>query len=296
MSNEVILTCAVTGANSGAVGVHPDLPITPKQIADAAIASAEAGAAVAHIHVRDPETGAPSNRPDLYKEVVDRIRDSDTDVVINLTTGMDGDIILDPDNPRIVAEGSTVKPPLERMEHIELCLPEICTLDCGVMAWGGETIYVARHQDLMKMAAQIQALGVKPELEVFGPGQISNVQKLLAEDVISGRPLFQFCLGTTAGAPATTSVMQAMKEMLPSSSHWAAFGVGQTQFPMVAQALLLGGNVRVGLEDNLRLRRGVFATNVQLVEQAVGIIEALGKTVMSPADVRKKLDLTKRAA
>lgn len=294
MSNDIILTCAVTGANNAAVEVHPDLPITPKQVADAAISAAKAGAAVAHIHVREPDTGAASNRPELYKEVVDRIRNSETDVIINLTTGMDGEVVLDPENPRLMAEGTNVKPPLERMRHIELCRPEICTLDCGVMAFGGETIYVGRHQDLKAMATEMKRLGVKPELEVFDPGQIENARKLIKDGVIEDDPLFQFCLGTTAGAPATTGVMQAMKELVPEGSNWAAFGVGPSQFPMVAQAALLGGHIRVGLEDNLRLRRGVFASNAQLVEQAVTIVEALGKTMLSPADVRKKLNLKKQ--
>jgi uncharacterized protein (DUF849 family) len=290
-NDSVILTCAVTGANAAAVKKHPALPITPQQIAAAVIGAARAGATVAHVHVREPDTGAPSNRPELYREVVNRIRDSGIDIIINLTTGMDGEIRLDPHNPRLMAPDSTIKPPEERIRHIVECLPEMCTLDCGVMAFGGESIYVARHSDLAAMARIMTEVGVKPELEVFDLGQIENARKLINEGLISGTPLFQFCLGTSAGAPATASVMATMRELLPAGSLWAAFGVGPQQFPMVAQAVLMGGYARVGLEDNLRLSRGVYATNEQQVEKALGIIQSLGKEVVTPAQARQKLKL-----
>jgi uncharacterized protein (DUF849 family) len=291
VNDEVIITCAVTGAGATA-GVHPELPITPRQIADAALEAARAGAAVAHIHVRDPETGAPSRKLEYYREVVERIRESSTDVILNLTTGMGGDLVVDDAHPTVAAEGSDLVPALERLEHVEALLPEMCTLDCGTMNFSDDdyTAIVTPSQ-LRAMAARVKELGVKPELEVFDTGQVWLANRLVEEGLIEGTPLFQLCLGIRYGAPADTRTMLAMIDLLPPGAQWAAFALGRLEMPFVAQALLLGGNVRVGLEDNLYLRRGVLASNAQLVEHAAGIVESLGARPLSPAEAREKLGL-----
>jgi uncharacterized protein (DUF849 family) len=294
VNDEVVITCAVTGAGDTA-GVHPDLPVTPRQIADAALEAARAGAAVAHIHVRDPETGAPSRRLEYYREVVERIRASSTDVIINLTTGMGGDLVVDDAHPAVAAEGSDLVPALERLQHVEALLPEMCTLDCGTMNFSdGDYAAVVTPSQLRTMAARVKELGVKPELEVFDTGQVWLASQLVTEGLVEGTPLFQLCLGIRYGAPADTRTMLAMIDLLPPGSQWAAFALGRLEMPFVAQALLLGGNVRVGLEDNLYLRRGVFAGNAELVEHAVGIVESLGARPLSPAEAREKLGLRPR--
>jgi uncharacterized protein (DUF849 family) len=291
MSNEVIITCAVTGAGDTA-GTHPRLPVTPKQIADAAIEAAEAGAAVAHIHVRDPETGAPSRKLECYREVVERIRSSAVDVVINLTTGMGGDLIVDDSDPTRAGAGSDMIPALERLEHIEALLPEMCTLDCGSMNFSdGDYVAVVTPEQLRRMARRVKELGVKPELEVFDTGHIRLAAKLIEEGLIEGPPLFQICLGIPYGAPADVRTMLAMVDLLPRGSLWAAFAISRLELPFVAQSLLLGGNVRVGLEDNLYLKRGVFATNAELVARAVDIVGSLGGRAVSAAEARSKLGL-----
>lgn len=287
----MIITCAVTGAGDTA-GTHPRLPVTPEQIAAAAIEAAEAGAAVAHIHVRDPQTGAPSRKLEYYREIVARIRSSGTDVVVNLTTGMGGDLIVDDARPTTAGPGSDMVPALQRLEHVEALLPEMCTLDCGSMNfYDGDYVAVVTPNQLRVMAARIKELGVKPELEVFDTGHIRLANKLIDEGLIEGLPLFQLCLGIPWGAPADVRTMLAMIDLLPPGAEWAAFAISRMELPFVAQSVLLGGNVRVGLEDNLYLRRGVFASNAQLVERAVGIVEALGARVLSPAEARLKLGL-----
>ena len=291
MNDEVIITCAVTGAGDTA-GVHPELPVTPRQIAEAALEAARAGAAVAHVHVRDPQTGAPSRKLEYYREVVERIRESSTDVIINLTTGMGGDLVVDDAHPTVAAPGSDMVPALERLEHVEALLPEMCTLDCGTMNFSdGDYAAVVTPSQLRTMARRVRELGVKPELEVFDTGQVWLASRLVEEGLVAGTPLFQLCLGIRYGAPADTRTMLAMIDLLPAGSQWAAFALGRLEMPFVAQALLLGGNVRVGLEDNLYLRRGVFASNADLVTHAVGIVESLGARPLTPAEARVKLGL-----
>jgi len=292
---EVIVSCAVTGAGDTA-GIHPELPVTPAQIAAAAVGAAKAGAAVAHIHVRDPQTGAPSRKLEYYREVVDRIRASGTDVIINLTTGMGGDLIVDDAHPSVAAPGSDMIPALERLEHIEALRPEMCTLDCGSMNFSnGDYVAVVTANQLRTMAARVQELGVKPELEVFDTGHVRLANKLVEEGLIDGAPLFQLCLGIPYGAPADTRTMAAMVDLLPPGAVWAAFAISRMEMPIVAQSVLLGGSVRVGLEDNLYLRRGAFASNAQLVEKAVGIVEALGARALTASEARAKLGLPQPA-
>jgi uncharacterized protein (DUF849 family) len=294
MNNEVIITCAITGAGD-TFSKHPGLPVTPKQIAESALEAARAGAAVAHIHVRDPETGAFSREPRYYREVVERIRASNTDVIINLTAGMGGDFELGEHDPKIAGPNTDLIGPLERLVHVEELLPEICTLDCGTLNFGdGNLIYVSTPAYLRAGAKRIQELGVKPELEVFDTGHLWFAKQLLAEGLLDAPPLFQFCLGIPWGAPADTISMKAMADNLPPGAVWAGFGIGRSQMPMVAQAVLLGGNVRVGLEDNLYLEKGVLASNGQLVEKAAKIITLMGAKVLSPAEARKKIGLKAR--
>jgi len=294
MNHEVIITCAVTGAGDTA-DKHPELPITPKQIAAAAIEAAKAGAAVAHCHVRDPKTGKGARDPKLFAEVVERIRDSDTDVVINLTAGMGGDWVVSEDDPMRPAPGSDMAGPLQRLAHVEALLPEICSLDCGSLNFGdGNDLYISTPAMLRVMAKRIKELGVKPELEVFDTGHLRFAKQLIAEGLIEAPPLFQICLGIPWGAEADTAAMKTMRDMLPAGANWAGFGISRMEMPMAAQAVLLGGHVRVGLEDNLYLERGVLASNGQLVEKARKIVELMGARVLGPDDARETLGLRKR--
>jgi len=293
MNHDVIVTCAITGAGD-TQDKHPDLPITPKQIADAAISAHEAGAAVAHIHVRDPETGAPSRDLELYREVVERIRDSGSEVVINLTSGMGGDLMLDIDDPAVQAEGTDMVDGLTRLEHVEALRPDICTLDCGSMNFGeGNSVMVNTPHVLRIMAKRVQELGVKPELEVFETGQLWFAKQMASEGLINDPPMFQICLGIPYGAPADTAHMKVMADAMPAGAIWAGFGISRMQMPMVAQAVLLGGHVRVGLEDNLYLDRGVFASNAQLVERACRIVRDMGARTLSPAEARQFMKISK---
>ena len=291
MNSEVIVSCAVTGAGDTA-DKHPDLPVTPKQIAAAAIEAAKAGAAIAHMHVRDPDTGKAARDPALFREVVARVRDSGTDVVINLTAGMGGDFVVGEGDPATGGPGTDMAGPDERLAHVEELLPEICSLDCGTLNFGdGNTIYISTPAYLRTMARRIRELGVKPELEVFDMGHLRFANQLVAEGLIAEPPLYQICLGIPWGAPADTDTMKAMRDMLPPGAQWAGFGIGRGEMPMAAQAVLLGGHVRVGLEDNLYLERGVLASNGQLVEKAIRIIELLGARTLSPAEARARLGL-----
>lgn len=295
MNRNVIISCAVTGSGN-TTGKHPEIPITPKQIARAAIEAAKAGAAIAHIHVREPDSGKASRRVELYREVVERIRDSNTDVVINLTTGMGGDLFLGPDEqPLALTEHTDLIGQVERMEHVEALLPEICSLDCGSFNYDeGNYVYVSTPGMLRLGAERLQAIGVKPELEVFDLGHVSFARQLQAEGLLDDPPLFQVCLGIRWGAAADSRNFMAMVDQLPTDANWAGFGVGAMEMPMVAQAVLLGGNVRVGLEDNLYLERGVFASNAQLVERARKIIELMGAEIQSPEQARQSLGLRKQ--
>ena len=291
MNYEVVVTCAVTGAGD-TVGRHPGVPVTPGQIADAAIEAARAGAAVVHVHVRDPDTGKGSRDPGLFREVVERIRTSGTDVVINLTAGMGGDWTPAADDPAMPGPGTDLVGPVERLAHVAELRPEICSLDCGTMNFGnGDEIYVSTPACLRKMAELVRDWGVKPELEVFELGHIRFAGQMLAEGLINDPPLFQICLGIPWGADQSVDTMKVMKDALPPGSVWAGFGISRMQMPLAAAAVAMGGNVRVGLEDNLYLSRGVLATNAELVERAVGIIERMGARVVTPAEAREKLGL-----
>jgi uncharacterized protein (DUF849 family) len=290
ISNAVFITCAVTGSGES-VKKNPHVPVTPAQIAAAALEAHAAGAAIVHIHVRDPATGGPSRDPRLFREVVERIRATSDEVIINLTGGMGGDIFLGPDEaPLNFARGTDFVGPAERMTHIRELLPEIASLDCGSLNFD-ESLYGTTPRYLRQMAAEYRSRHVRPEIEVFELGHIELARQLMTEGLIDSPALFQLCLGIQYGAPASTEAMQAMRDALPPGVQWSAFGVGRMQMPMVAQAVLLGGNVRVGLEDNLYLDKGVLATNAHLVERAVRIVELLGARVQSPREVRERLCL-----
>ncbi len=295
VNDSVIVTCALTGAGD-TVGRSPHVPVTPEQIARSAVEAAEAGAAVVHVHVRDPETGAPARDPRLYQEVVERVKETGTDVVINLTAGMGGDLVLDPEKPRTHLPGTDLVGGLERLLHVEELLPDICTLDCGSLNFGdGSNLYVSTPDMLRAGARRLQELGVRPELEIFDTGQLWFAKQLHSEGLLDEPTLFQLCMGIPWGAPADPGVLQSMVAMLPEGAQWASFSLGRMQMPWVAQAILLGGNVRVGLEDNLYLSKGVKATNGQLVERAVQITELLGTRVATPGEARQRLGLKPRS-
>jgi uncharacterized protein (DUF849 family) len=290
LTRPVIITCALTGG-APFTGKNKAVPVTPQDIADSAIGAARAGAAVVHIHVRDPETGQPSMRPDLYRETVERIRDSGVDVIINLTTGPGARFVPGDDDPRVGGAGTTMKPWPERVTHVEELKPEVCSLDVGSMNFG-EHVFVNTPAHLRKMAEAIRNTGTKPELEVFDLGHVRLARRLVEDGLVAPPPLFQICLGIPWGAPATPETMLAMRDQLPAGALWAGFGIGAAQFPMVAQAVLLGGHVRVGLEDNLYVRRGVPApSNAALVEHAVAIIDQLGEKPASVSEARGILEL-----
>lgn len=297
MNREVFITCAVTG--SGATQDRsPHVPRAPRDIAASAIAAAKAGAAVVHCHVRDPETGKPSRDPALYREVTERIRDSATDVVLNLTAGMGGDMVFGPvESPLpLAARGTDMAGASDRVAHVADCLPEICTLDCGTMNFN-EADYVMTNTPgmLRAMGAMMTALGVKPEIEAFDTGHLWFAKELVKEGVLDAPALVQLCMGVPWGAPDDLNTFLAMVNNVPAGWTWSAFALGRHQMPFVAAAVLAGGNVRVGLEDNLWLGKGQLATNAQLVERAVTIIAGLGARVIGPAEVRQRLGLTKRA-
>ena len=296
MNFEVAITCAVTGAGD-TVEKHPAIPVTPEQIAVAAIDAAKAGAAIVHCHVRDPETGKGARDVELYRETVDRIRSAETDVVINLTAGMGGDLVIGPDNaPTEFGEHTDLVGALERLPHVEELLPEICSLDCGSLNFGdGSLVYVSTPDMLRRGAKRIRELGVKPELEIFDTGNLSFALQMFKEDLLDPPPLFQLCHGIPWGAPADVGVFKSLVDQLPSGANWTAFALGRYQMAFAAQAVILGGNVRVGLEDNLYLEKGVFASNAQLVERARKIIELMGARALGPDEVRKKFGLVKRA-
>jgi uncharacterized protein (DUF849 family) len=289
MTRKVMLTCAVTGAGA-TTKKHPGVPVTPPQIAAACIDAARAGASTVHIHVRDPATGEGGRDPAHFRETVARIRDSGVDVVLNLTCGMGGRLVLDEEDPSVMAAGTDMARPLERMAHVRELLPEICTIDCGSMNFGREVV-VNRVGDLERMARFAQELGVKPELEVFDYGQVGIARHLVDSGLVDGTPLFQLCLGIAGGTPATTEALLALRAALPPGAHWGAFGISKSEFPMVAQTAILGGNVRVGLEDNLYLETGRLATNAELVDKALKILALLDIAVMTPAETRDALGL-----
>ncbi|WP_407114650.1 3-keto-5-aminohexanoate cleavage protein [Bradyrhizobium sp. LMG 9283] len=291
MISEVFITCAVTGG--GAV-TTPNVPITPEEIADSAIEAARAGAAVVHIHVRDPKTGRGSRDPALYRKVVQRIRDSNVNPVINLTAGMGCDLVLGgPDCPLPAAAGTDMASAQERLVHVEELRPEICTLDCGTMNFRGGREYVMVNTAgmLSAMAARVQKLGVRPELEVFDSGHLLHVHELIEEGVIDNPPLVQLCMGIRYGAPDNLTNLLALIHQLPPGAIYSTFSIGRKQLPYAALAPLVGANVRVGLEDNRYLARGQLATNAGLVQRTVEILDRMGVRVMSPDEVRQKLAL-----
>lgn len=291
MSNQVILTCAVTGGHNNQAK-HPDYPITPEQIAKNCTDAARAGAAIVHIHVRDPETGMRSGEPALFREVVKRIRDSDVDVLINLTTSEGARFSPGEVDASVGGPGTTLVQPLDRLQHIEELRPDICTLDVGSFNFG-ETIFVNTPAHLRIMAARIQELGVKPELEVFEPGHIIFAHKLIEEGLIEGKPMFQLCLGIPHASPATAEILTVMKNLLPENANWSAFGISRFEFAIVAQAASQGGNCRVGLEDNLYLNKDEFASNLQLVERAVRIIRELGREPATATQAAERLGINR---
>jgi uncharacterized protein (DUF849 family) len=294
MQSKVIITCAVTGAGD-TVGKSPNVPVTPEQIANAALEAASAGATVVHCHVRNVKTGKGARDVSLYRDVMERIRAKNTDVIINLTAGMGGDVVVgDGETPLKFGEGTDCVGPLERLIHIKELRPEICTLDCGTLNFGdGQSIVVQTPTQLREQAKLIKSYGVKPEMEIFDSGNLWFANQLVMEGLIEPKPLYQLCLGIPWGAPFNTETMAYQKSQLPPDAIWASFAIGRQQFHAVAQAVLLGGHVRVGLEDNLYLEKGVLATNGSLVEKAVKLIEMLGTKVATPAEGREILGLKK---
>jgi uncharacterized protein (DUF849 family) len=290
MQRKVMISCAVTGS-ADSVGKNPAVPVTPEQIAASAVDAAKAGAAIVHIHVRDPKTGLASMEGALYAEVVDRIRQSGTDVVINLTTGPGGRFAPDPVDPMKPGPGSTLRTPRQRVQHVLDLRPEICSLDMGSMNMAAN-VFVNTPAILDAMAIDIRDAGVTPELEVFEAGHLLLAKRMIETGHIKPPGMFQICLGISWGQPATPEAMSYMRTLLPAGATWFAFGISLHQFPMVAQAVLLGGHVRVGLEDNLYLERGKLTpSNAALVSKAAKIVELLGSSVATPAEARAMLGL-----
>ena len=297
MNWEVFITCAVTGSGD-TVGKSPHVPVTPKDIAESAIEAARAGAAVVHIHVRDPQTGQGARATELYAEAVERVRDADVDVVVNLTAGMGGDLVLGGDEQVLPlnADGTDMVGATERLDHVRTLLPEICTLDCGTMnfASGGDYVMVNTPGVLRSMAKQVQALGVRPELEVFDTGHLVQVKEMIRDGLLEDPVMIQLCMGIAYGAPDDPGTFMALVNALPNDCVFSAFSIGRMQLPFVAMAALAGGNVRVGLEDNLYLGPGHKATNAELVARARLLLEGMNVRVMGPQEVRDKLELVKR--
>jgi uncharacterized protein (DUF849 family) len=295
INRKVIITCALTGAGD-TVAKSEHVPVTPEQIAESGIAAARAGATVVHVHVREPSTGKGSREVSYYREAVERIRASGVDVIVNTTAGMGGDLVLDPHDPTTFVDGTDLVTGTERLKHVSEVMPDICTLDCGSLNFGeGSLVYVSTPEMLREGAKLIQELGVRCEMEIFDTGHLWFARQLAEEGLIDPPPLFQLCMGIPYGAPADPSLLVSMVQQLPEGSQWASFALGRMQMPWVAQSILLGGHVRVGLEDNLYLARGVKATNAQLVERARAIIEAIGCEVATPDDARELLNLKPRS-
>jgi uncharacterized protein (DUF849 family) len=294
MNTEAFITCAVTGA--GDTTARSDkVPVTPEQIAESALEAARAGAAVVHIHVRDPATAQGSRDVELYRRVVEIIRGADVDAIINLTAGMGGDLVLGgPDSPLPLDQVATdLAGAAERLAHVEALRPEICTLDCGTMnfAAGGDYVMANTPEMLRAMARRIQSLGVRPELEVFDTGQLVMVKDLIDEGLIDDPVLIQLCMGIRYGAPDDPGTLLTLVNALPAGSVFSAFSIGRMQLPYVAMAVLAGGNVRVGLEDNLYVGPGEKATNGALVQRAATILNAMNVRVLGPEEVRERLAL-----
>jgi len=296
MNKEVFITCAVTGSGATQDRSH-HVPRSPAQIADSAIAAAKAGAAVVHCHVRDPDTGKPSRDLAMYREVTDRIREAEVDVVLNLTAGMGGDMVFGPtEQPLPLVEGTDMIGAAARVEHIKQCLPEICTLDCGTMNFAESDYVMTNTPSMLKeMARQIQSLGVRPEIEIFDTGHLELAKWLKNQGLIDDPVVVQLCMGIAWGAPDDIPTLNALVQNLPEDWVFSTFSIGRNQLPYAALAILSGGNIRVGLEDNLWLGKGELASNGDLVNRAVTIATTMGYTIMSPAQVREKLKQIGRA-
>jgi uncharacterized protein (DUF849 family) len=296
VNREVFITCAVTGAGD-TVARSDRVPVTPVQIATAVAEAAAAGAAIAHIHVRDPDSGAPARDPALYREVVERVRDAGTDVVLNLTAGMGGDLVLGAPTAPLPfdAAGTDLASASDRLAHVSDLLPEICTLDCGTMNFGeGDYVMTNTPAMLREMAQQVQRLGVRPEIEVFDTGHLLLARWLRDQGVLDDPVMVQLCMGIPWGAPDDIPTLMSMVHNLPPGWIFSAFSISRNQLPYVALAMLAGGNIRVGLEDNIWLDRGVLASNGELVQRAVQIASGMGARVLGPAEVRDRLGLTRR--
>ncbi|MCP3909808.1 MAG: 3-keto-5-aminohexanoate cleavage protein [Actinomycetia bacterium] len=291
MNRDIIITCAITGAGDTAAK-HPELPITPEQISTSALGAADAGAAIVHIHVRDPETGAGTRDVDLYRQVVEQVRAANTDVIINLTGGMGGDVMLGDPNPLDFQPGTDLVGGLERLAHVEALTPDICSLDCGSLNFGeGHALYVSTPDMLRDMAKRVRELGVKPELEVFDTGNLWFASQMVDEGLIDDPPWIQLCTGIPYGMPNDVGLLSSLINLVPANAQWTSFGISSMQIPWVAQSVLLGGHVRVGLEDNLYLERGVFASNADLVDRAAQMVTLMGGRIQGPDQARTTLGL-----
>ncbi|MDG2428514.1 MAG: 3-keto-5-aminohexanoate cleavage protein [Acidimicrobiales bacterium] len=292
INREVIISCAITGSGDTA-GRSEYVPVTPEQIAASALDAASAGAAIVHCHVRDLDTGKGVRNVDHYREVVDRIREKNTDVVVNLTAGMGGDLNVGPDHdPMSWQPGTDLVGGLERLAHVEAIRPDICSMDCGSLNFGDDNeVYVSTPSMLRIMAERVRELGVRPELEIFDTGNLWFAEKMIEEGLIDAPYWLQLCLSIPYGAPLDIGILQAMVNRLPDKAEFTSFGLGAMQMPMVAQSVMLGGHVRVGLEDNLYLERGVLATNAQLVEKAIRVVELMGSRIQTATDARQTLEL-----
>ena len=288
---KTVVTCAVTG-NLTRPEQTPHLPITPEEIAESALAAAGAGAAVAHLHVREPGTGRPSMALELYREVVERIRTRNKELILNITTGPGGRFVPSEDDPKLAGPGTTLLPPDRRVEHIAALRPEICTLDLNTMNSGGEVV-INTPGNVRRMAGVIAAAGVRPEIELFDSGDIALMHDLLADGTLTSPPLCSFVMGVRYGfQPGPETVLYA-RDLLPAEAQFTAIAIGRASFPTVALSYLAGGHVRVGLEDGVYLARGVLApSNAALVEKARRIVEDLGGQVASPAEAREILGLS----
>ena len=292
MNRDVIITCAITGAGDTA-DKHPELPITPDQIAASALGAADAGAAIVHMHVRDPETGKGSRDVALYEETVRLVKAENSDVIVNLTAGMGGDLMVGHPNPwDFQDEGTDLVSGLDRLAHVEAIRPDICSLDCGTLNFGeGNATYISTPDMLRDMANRVREIGVKPELEVFDTGNLWFANQLCEEGLVDSPAWVQLCTGIPYGMPNNVGLLSALTSLVPDGGHWTSFGLGAMQIPWVAQSILLGGHVRVGLEDNLYLDRGVFATNAALVDRAVEVCSLMGARIQSPDQARETLGL-----
>ncbi len=293
LDHKVILTCALTGT-ANTKSKNPNVPVTPKEIAEDAIAAAKAGASIVHIHVRDPETAQEARDPALFKELVDRIRDSSTDIVINLTSAVGVDVEFDLENPCRLTDNTDFLPPMERLAHIDQCRPEICSLDIANMIYGDSNPYLNLPEHVRIMARQVREWGVKPEIEVFNLGDLWLAKDMIEEGLFEEPPFIQLVMGARYGAEATTKALMAMMDHLPKNCVWSALGVSAKSVPIMAQSILLGGHARVGLEDNLYLRRGELATNAALVEQAKKVVGHFGLQLATPAEARQMLGIPKK--